>query len=70
MTSSTSSDIEYDVQLKAIKPNKVVTVARFDDLGKARECVAGLATFGFQATLSYQETPQPAWGRFDAPYDR
>jgi hypothetical protein len=45
---------DYDVRVKAWKPRKVVTIARFDNLPDARECQASLTEIGFQAIVSYK----------------
>lgn len=61
--------MNYDVQIKAVKPNKVVTVAQFEDQDGARECAAGLTALGFQTIVSSKETKPSGW-YFAAPYDR
>lgn len=47
----------FDVQVKAWKPRKVVTIARFSTLEDARDCVAGLTALGFEAILTYEDQP-------------
>jgi hypothetical protein len=44
----------YDVQIKAVKPKKVVTVARFTTLERAQEVRDQLTTIGFEVLLSWK----------------
>lgn len=54
---------DYDVQIKAIKPSKVVTVARFQSLDDARECVRSMTEIGFQPIVTWKptETKKRGW---------
>lgn len=49
----------FDVQIKAIKPRRVVTVARFGTLEQARDCAAGMRALGFQAIVHYKDESAP-----------
>jgi len=44
----------YDVQIKAVKPKKVVTVARFSTLERAKEVRDKLTDIGFEVLLSWK----------------
>jgi len=44
----------YEVQIKAVKPRRVVTIARFSTLGKARACMTGLMALGFMPVISHK----------------
>lgn len=44
----------YDVQIKAVKPKKVVTVARCSTLERAQEVRDQLTAIGFEVLLSWK----------------
>lgn len=44
----------YDVQIKAVKPKKVVTIARFTTLERAKEVRDKLTDIGFEVLLSWK----------------
>jgi hypothetical protein len=45
---------QYDVQVKAIKPNKVVTIGRFITLKRAQEVRDQLTAIGFEVIVSWK----------------
>lgn len=45
---------KYDVQVKAVKPNKIVTVARVSSYERAEEIRNGLTAIGFEAIISWK----------------
>lgn len=49
----------YEIQVKAFKPNKIVTIAKFTALEDAQEVRDQLTDIGFQVILHYPKSKTP-----------
>lgn len=54
-----SKEKDYEIQVKAHKPNKVVTIAKFSALEDAQEVRDQLTDIGFQVILHYPKGRLP-----------